>query len=153
METVQASPSLGNDLLHSTLSPGDSWVSEHIPLTAIPSLLIHTHKCPDATLPPFCPFTGPVSPCPLLPSSSPYLHLTPLFLLFVLKCFLSCIFQRTPRSLTVTLIFLPHLFPDWEEPRGFNSSLNISLFCQIAKLAIVFNHSHNAKSHEVIKNF
>lgn len=45
------------------------------------------------------------------------------------------------------LIFSPSTH--WVEPPD---STAFSLFCQIAKLAIVFNHSHTVKSHEVIRN-
>ncbi len=71
----ELSPSLGNDVLRSALAPGDSWLSEHIPLAVIhaplPSAHTHTHKCPDATLL-SVPSLLRFSPCPLLPSSPPY---------------------------------------------------------------------------------
>lgn len=136
---VRFSPSMGNDVLLSALAPGDSWLSEHIPLAAIHTPLSSTHAQMSRRYTPLSLYRSVsllVLSCPLPYSST--------------SCD-STFNNSLPHSLPV-LICLSLCYPDWEEPR-FNSALYISLFCQIAKLAIVFNHSHSAKSHEVIKNF
>lgn len=93
------------------------------------------------------------SPRPLLPCSPPYSSAScdsaPSLSLSLWSSSYAFVFTF---PVTVTVIGLPHFFL----PSGRSTdstALSTFLFCQIAKLATVFNHLHPAKSHEVIKNF
>lgn len=104
-EAAQSTPSLGNDVLRSASAPGDTWLSEHIPLAAIHTPLILTYTLGEtSTL--FTGFTPSVlSPlcfsfCPLPASCDAVLHSS--FFPLVLICL--CSF---PKHFPVILI---HLF-------------------------------------------
>lgn len=137
---VELFSSLDNEVLCSVSAPWDSWLSEHIPLAAI-----HAAAPPRRYAPLSLYAVIPlVLPCPLLlftPQTAVTLHSVSVSLYASVFIF----------PFAVTFISLPHRF------RRIGGApfqqLPLHLSSLIAKLATVFNHSHPAKSHEVIKNF
>lgn len=135
-------------------APRDSWLSEHIPLTAIrappphflPSTHTHTEtsrRCsPSLHGPP--PRASACRDSALTLSPCPHMAL----------CFAFFFLLFPPLAVTLIRSPLPLFFFSLCWVGGALIQMALSpLFCQIAKLATVFNHSHSAKSHEVIKNF
>lgn len=102
-EAAQSTPSLGNDVLRSASAPGDTWLSEHIPLAAIHTPLILTYTLGEtSTL--FTGFTPSVlSPlcfsfCPLPASCDAVLHSS----FFSLSSYAFVVFQSTSLSYLYT---------------------------------------------------